>query len=323
MLGKWRLYTRHYALINKEIVFPHNLKRLFKNTTYKYSMLWELLKHMKYVNFEELLRVSSYNPSIEFLIKMKLYNLALEADKITQGGNFEKRFGVSKELYPFMKKHNLTYSELEILQLYQKPNIKVIKRLLNTYHTYQLENLCQYTTIDKLLEYEKIQNKKIDLYLYADYLENAKLLGFDLKNKKYLFPEDLKTAHDKSVKQVEKYKNKILTEAVLKRYEELSKNIYKTKQYIIIPPKSKEEFISEANQQNNCVYTNYYEKYAKGISDIYFMRDLSKLDKSLVTVEVRNGKIVQSRAKYNSSPNKQELDFLESWENKVLKEGVA
>jgi len=323
MHGKWRLHTRYYSVVNKEIVFPHNLKQLFKGTSYQYCMLWELLKHCEYVDFEKLLENARYYPSMEFLIKLKLYNLALTANAINTTGNFERRFGVSKDLYPFMKKHNITFEQLEILRLYKKPDIRVLNHLLREYRSYLLETLCEYTTIDKLLQYEKIVGHTIDLHMYVDYLENAKLLGFDLKSKKYLFPENLNEEHDKLVLQVQKYRNRIFTEAILRRYNELSKNIYKSKKFIIIPPKTEDEFISEATQQRNCVYTNYYQKHAKGTSDIYFMRMLKDINKSLVTVEVRNNKIVQSRIKGNQEPNKEELKFLKKWEENVLNKGVA
>ena len=139
MLGKWRLYTRHYSLVDREIVFPHNLKTLFKGTQYQYCMIWELVKHVGYVDFERLLNDAKYYPSIEFLTKLKLYNLALVSNMINGTGNFEHRFGVSKELYPFMKKHNLTYEQLEILRLYKKPNIKILNHLLKHYRKYLLE----------------------------------------------------------------------------------------------------------------------------------------------------------------------------------------
>ena len=323
MLGKWRLYTRHYSLVDREIVFPHNLKTLFKGTQYQYCMIWELVKHVGYVDFERLLNDAKYYPSIEFLTKLKLYNLALVSNMINGTGNFEHRFGVSKELYPFMKKHNLIKEQLEILRLYKNPNIKILNHLLKHYRKYLLEELCKYTSIDRLLQYEKMKGKIIDLNMYVDYLENAKLLGYDLKNKKYLFPENLKESHDKLVIQVQKYRNQIFNKALLRRYKELSKNIYKSEKYIIIPPKTKKDFISEASQQGNCVYSNYFEKHAHGTSDIYFMRSIDNLDKSLVTVEVRNNKVVQSRIKGNQNPRKEELDFLQDWEKNILQKNIA
>ena len=44
-----------------------------------------------------------------------------------------------------------------------------------------------------------------------------------------------------------------------------------------------------------------------------------KIKKSLVTVEVKNNKVIQSRIKNNDDPNKNQLAFLNEWEQKVLK----
>lgn len=312
-------------MINGSLVFPNNLKDLLKGTMYQYSYIWDLIKHTSpnYINFELLLYNSLRYKSMEFLIKLKLYNLALQANCIKNGKNFEERFGVSKDFYPFMRKYNITPKELEILRLYKKPNMRVIRHIVNNYNTYNIENLCQFTTIDRLIEYEKIMKKQIDIYTYVDYLENAKLLGYDLKSRRYLFPKDLKKEHDDLVKIVTKLKRASYDEAVARRYEELSKNIFKTKHYIIIPPKTRKEFISEASQQGNCVYTNYYEKYASGKCDIYFMRRVNSVNKSLVTVEVRNNKVVQSLIKGNEMPDKSELEFLKLWEQEILNNNVA
>lgn len=52
------------------------------------------------------------------------------------------------------------------------------------------------------------------------------------------------------------------------------------------------------------------------------MRNVKKQKKSLVTVEVRNDNVVQSRIKYNGRPDEQQKKFLQLWEQNVLK-GVA
>ena len=41
-------------------------------------------------------------------------------------------------------------------------------------------------------------------------------------------------------------------------------------------------------------------------------------EKSLVTVEVRNNKVVQQRIKNNFETNKEQQNFLKLWERKVL-----
>lgn len=149
----------------------------------------------------------------------------------------------------------------------------------------------------------------------------AKLLGFDLKNNKYAFPKNLKKEHDRLEKEYKIHNENIINTAIIKRNTILSVNTYKDKQFIIFPVPTLKALLEESKQQNNCVRT-YAEKYANGESDIYLMRNIKAKNKSLVTVEVKNNKVIQSRAKYNNSPTDTQIKFLEEWEQNILK-GVA
>ncbi len=91
------------------------------------------------------------------------------------------------------------------------------------------------------------------------------------------------------------------------------------KKFIIFPATSVGDLVDESQQQHNCV-RNYVERYAKGSCDIYFMREVTNTQKSLVTVEVMDNKIVQKRIKRNDPTNKEQNEFLELWENAVLKQ---
>lgn len=84
--------------------------------------------------------------------------------------------------------------------------------------------------------------------------------------------------------------------------------------------KSQKELTNESKQQNNCVKT-YAERIAKGKCDIYFMRLISNVNKSLVTIEVKNNKVVQKRTKNNCDATLEQNIFIEKWERKILNNG--
>src|SRR5699024_920486 len=130
---KWREYTRNYSLINCSIVFPNNIKTLLKNTEFKYSCIWDIAKNCTYIDLPKLIKnKENYAINrIERLAKMKLYNLALCAEEFSCSGSFQTIFGVSKDYYPFMKKYNITYTQLEILRLLQEKDMKKIRYLEN------------------------------------------------------------------------------------------------------------------------------------------------------------------------------------------------
>ena len=321
---KWREYTRNYSIIDYSIVFPNNIKRLLKKTEFKYSCIWDIVKHSTYIDLLELVKnKEDYAINrIERLAKMKLYNLALCAEKFSCSGSFQTIFGISKDYYPFMKKYNITYTQLEILRLLQEKDIKKIRYLENFTgyggSTTDLEEISKYISLNRFIKYSKMHHRKVKTYLYRDYLRFAKLLGFDLKNNKYVFPKNLREAHDQLENQYEVQCDEIMRKAIRKRGKELSINIFKNNKFIILPAFTLKALQDESKQQNNCVRT-YAERYAEGECDIYFLRNAKNIKSSLVTVEVKNNKVVQSRIKNNDDPNETQLAFLNEWEQKVLK----
>lgn len=317
---KWRQYTRNYSLIDYAIVFPNNIKKLLKNTEYKYSCIWEIAKHCTYIDLLKLIKNKDEIPKVELLSKMKLYNLALESSKFKSNGSFHEVFGVPKDYYPFMRRNNVTYMQLEILRLLKETNIGKIRYLakFTTYGSiYDLEEVSKYISLNRFIRYAKMHHGNVKMYLYKDYLRFAKLLGFDLKNNRYAFPKNLKEEHDKLEKQYKIQSTEFMKKAIIKRGKELSSNTYQTKNFIILPARTLKDLLDESKQQNNCVRT-YAEDYAAGTCDIYFMRNVNEQKKSLVTVEVKNNQVVQSRIKNNKDPNESQKKFLEKWEHNVL-----
>lgn len=319
---KWRLYTRNYSLIDYSIVFPNNIKELLKNTEYKYSQIWDIAKHCSYIDLPLLITNKSELPRLELLTKMKLYNLALRAGEFRMKGTFKELFGVSKDYYPFMKRNNITYTQLRLLQLLKEKDIKKIRYLekFTGYNgnIYNLEEISKYISLSCFIKYAKMHHSNVEMDIYKDYLRFAYYLGLNLKNNKYAFPINLKEKHDELQKQYKIHSQKLINEAILKRAKILETKIYKDKKFIILPAKSIEDLVDESKQQSNCVRT-YAEKYAEGSCDIYFMRDIKEQSKSLVTVEVIDNRVVQSRTKYNHDPNDKQLKFLKIWEENVLK----
>ena len=314
--GEWRAYDGYwYESMPQGYLYIDNLKQVLKDTIYENSRLWEYAKKYKNDNIDlrSLLSVAKYD-SFETLIEMKLYRLAEDARQFVCKGSFKKIFGVDKTYYDFMKKNNISYEELKLLQKYTTKDIRRL-RFLERYE-YVIDEIKEYTTIDNFINY--FRKKKLrDAHLYRDYLKFAKELGLDLKNKRYLFPDRLKTMHDKYEKQIKIIKQEKMIKDIENRVKILSGNIFKNKEFIIFPAASVDALIDESKQQNNCVRT-YTERYAEGECDIYFMRKIDKPSISLVTVEVKNNKVVQKRTKNNNKTNKKQDKFLETWQEKVL-----
>jgi len=313
-IKKWRqYYSGNQSLPADGKVFHNNLQVLFENTQYKYSQLWTLAR--KEENIDIVYYLNNNLPSTELLIKMGLYKLALYPKIFNRQGCFKKRFGIDKSYYNFMKKYNIDVNELDILKLYKKKEIEGIK-YLKKFRIEHLTRIAKYTTLEKFIKFVKTKNN-FDMQIYFDYIGFLEDLELNINNKKYLFPDDIKKEHDKYQKQVETRKDEITKRNIEKRYKQLEKNIFSNGNYSIFPAKSIGELEDESKQQKNCVRT-YANQYSKGECDLYFMRTKEHPEKSLVTVEVKEHKVVQSRIKHNEPVNRNQRNFLEKWEKEVL-----
>lgn len=279
-------------------------------------MIWDLVDKREYIKLDELFGIARRSNKLELLVKAKLYNLAFDADKFRNNGNFERIFGVPKTFYKFMRRNNITYEQLERLQLLKKEDIKSV-RYLTKFNINDLQAISKYINIYKFIKYAKMKRSKVQTYLYKDYLKFASFLGFDLKNSKYLYPKNLKEQHDILEEQYEIANEQIIDEKIKKRGKVLQMNTYKNKNFFVTPAPDYKSLIDESKQQHHCVRT-YAENYAEGECDIYFMRNIKTPNKSLVTIEVKGNKIVQSRGKNNYSPKEEEREFLDKWQEKVL-----
>lgn len=100
------------------------------------------------------------------------------------------------------------------------------------------------------------------------------------------------------------------------RANALADKSYSDDVYLIRPVASVSEMVEESERQHNCLAT-YVGKVAAGETDIWLMRRASDPDKSLVTVEVRDGAIRQAFRACNEVPSGKELRWLSEWCGRV------
>lgn len=186
------------------------------------------------------------------------------------------------------------------------------------YHQEQLELLHKHRSYHKIVKY--FQQQKIDVFRdYNDYLILLDRLNINKDNENTLFPSNFKVAHDSAVqmlqqKEDEERKAKLdrklnKLNKLLKKYKK--KYTYSSKGLIIRPLVSVDEIYNEAQQQNNCVYTNYCEKYLEGKTILLVVRKKSEPDKSYCTVEISlNDELIQCRAKNNASAPAEVKEFM-------------
>lgn len=324
-IRRWRIFTGMYGLRQYyKGIYLDNIEEKLKGTIYQYAPIKEAIKYLgnNNIDFLKLLEKAKY-PSFELLMKAGLYKLALDCpEEFNEKGSFEKRFGVNKKYFKFMKKHNISKDELLVLKLLDEPNIRKIRRLLkisgNWVH--DLEKVSEYVRLEKIEEYYRKQ-KGFIMHNYLDYIRNMEKLGVPL-TKKVLLPDNFQEAHNVSIDKVNIVENKELNKKMQKRSKVLEKNIYSNNEFFIRPAKNLKDMRDEAQQQDNCVYKNYSEDYANGETDIYFLRKVDEPNKSLVTVEVLKKKIRQKYQKKNRLVTKQQNEFLKIWEKDVIQKAA-
>lgn len=287
----------------KLYLYTDNLNEL-KNTIYKYSHIWECTNYLK-TNQVDTLMLTYFPiryPQFEYLIKLKLYELAFTVPYIFEKKNtFKEIFKVEKKYLKLMQEINIKYNELEALRLCNSNDISLIK-FTSEYLDILLE-LKEIINIDyiKLKKYfDKNNYEFYNVLEYRDYIKFAYELGLNLKDNNILYPKNLKEEHDKLYLLITTKNNPELNNRIKAISNTLQVNKYEDDKYIIFPANSIESMIDESTQMSNCVRT-YIDDYSDGKCQIYFMRYKNSKEKSLVTIEVKNKKVVQARMRFNEN----------------------
>lgn len=291
---------------------------ILKDTIYKYTNIWDAKDFLRDFDFRilNLTYIPLRFKQFEYLIKYKLYNLAFTASHLLNEKTFKERFGVEKEFLFYMQNINIDYYELLGLQLTKCRNRFLIGCVGNSYEfakeLFELVSL-NMNEFAKFLERFAINR----IPEYYDYINMAIEMGYDLSNKKVLYPDNFMQEHDRLYIQYGVLSNPEIVNNISTISNVSKFNIYEDEKYIIFPADTIESMIDEGSQQHNCLRT-YISSYSDNLCQIYFMRLKKEKTKSFVTIEVRNNRIVQARAKFNDEPSKEIMNILKKWEKTLL-----
>ena len=332
----WSEYKGHKYLTDP--TYPYNKKRIIKGTIMEYAPIKEFMSKFSYYryNFLDVLELAAYG-SFELLWNMKLYNLCFYSKALNKNGSFYKRFRVPKSFLKFMQDNNVSYKELMLLQLFQKANKMLLQEYRNTNINYLrflvknnvlddilkagielnynnmnlIKEISKEVPLKKLVKYQKGLN---NLNIYKDYLDMAKKLSYHYKSAKDLFPRNLISRHDKMQKKIAIEEDMDTQFKAYLRYLDLSKYTYENDKYIIFPAPSIDDLKDEGTQQGNCVGYMYLNPYIENKTEIYFIRNLSEVTKSFITLEFKNGRVVQKELPHHSRNfTDEQIAFIDKW----------
>lgn len=332
------------------VLYQRNLSDTLKDTPWAYSQLEAFSGIASFSGVATFLSAYIKRPKIEHLIKMKLYRLvsgiiyggysysALQAINFN-GENMRAILGIDRPYFPLLRELNPSIDQLhlirQLLQADHKPSTEQIKWFIASKisNADAAKELLAHMSVHKLQRYVEQQFapedeaalKRVDYYKmntlitdYHDYLCMCKELQYDVKNSFILFPRELKAAHDSVAKTLKDKRTAEHEKAVAGSFDEWQKRYqYQSKELMMIPPHSAKEIVDEGAALHHCVRL-YVKNVAEKKSVILFVRSVDEPDKSLCTVEVKDGQVTQARGFDNEEPPAQITAFIEQWKQRVL-----
>ena len=156
---------------------------------------------------------------------------------------------------------------------------------------------------------------------YSDYLDQCRRLGLNVSHKEVAVPQDLRDLHRQYSEELTRQANEKKAKKQAERAKKLAKDLPKLKRkytyacsgLFIRPAEGPEDLLKEGCAQHNCVYSCYTEKYLDRKTDILFVRKQSDPDQSYVTVEFKNGAVIQCRADHNRPAPPDVQEFMQAW----------
>lgn len=312
----------------KETPYQYSMYRKYKDHSEDSLRYFELLskyprvEDLTKLGFQEVIRTKLCNGQTHNVInwrgKTVFKMLRINKAELKELMNFEgRKSAYFLKLYQLnsKQKNKLSLDELKHLEMQTEDNPDRLQEILN------------YTTLYKAGKYikkqEEIYIKKFYrgflgvVYDWKDYIKDCKKLKMDIKKDSVLFPKDLYTAHQNTIKQIKYQEDKALDEKMNKREEEINKKYYfEDKDYIIRAVKSTKEIIDEGKALYHCV-GGYAGSHAEGNTNILVIREKKNIDKPYYTIEIKNNRVAQVRGLRNCDPGKKLNKFIDKF--KVLK----
>lgn len=308
---------------HQAVLYEKNLDEALKETIWEYSAIKEFATHKKGFGFSVYSFLENYKeyPSIEYLVKLKLYKLTNESlsywrigrDINLKGRSLEEVLNINKSQLAIAQRVNAGVSELNVIREAAKANLNLTdEQILFIAENLRIEEVIEmtdYTTVYKIIKHIKsytTKNRNIsDTFRdWRDYIKNCKILKYNLKNEFVLFPKNFTEAHDRAYKLVQENKNELFDKAIKDLSNEIGELYnWQYKNYLVIVPRSAEEIIKEGQTLHHCVGT-YVERVAKGKTIVLFLRKKEKPSEPYYTIEIQNGEVRQCRGKYNDSMTK-------------------
>ena len=169
-------------------------------------------------------------------------------------------------------------------------------------YNYQPKALLRY--IDDLITYEAC-----NLNIIREVLDYATMMS-KISPKFDKYPRHFLTTHAIACRNYNRLKQQFQEDQFVARIDTTLED--KIDRYVFIYPKSIQDIKDEAVQQNNCV-ASYISRVISGDCHVMFMRYAATPNDSLVTLEIRDGYIVQAKQRFNDPITKEQQEAIDKW----------
>lgn len=309
---KWRVtqrgcsWARDVRLTGK--IIGSSKKKNISKTKYKYACL---LEASKIWDLRQYIEVYEIFPEIEIILKMGMkeyFKNLMRFMEIRDVENVRKFLKENKRFYKIWSKVNPKSAEMQMMVDLDTYDYKFAQDALTVRYR-KRQNI--YASDRKVVNYLKKQGQ--DFSFWLDYVDFIQRLGISL-DKNRLFPKDLKTEHDKMSKNLKILNDEAYEDDIAEFEEMLRPYNLENKRYLIRCAKTIDELKDESNQMNHCV-RNYIPKIAHHKSAVFFLREQSEKEKSLVTIEIDpvDKVLLQARRKDNAEPTSEQMFFINEW----------
>lgn len=192
------------------------------------------------------------------------------------------------------------FLDISHYRLHEQQYLELIEK-----QKYERERLIKYLTED-IDFYQGISKPQEGLQLLYDYICICKEMDVPFLR----YPTSLKKSHDVATRN---YQIK-LDEIAVKKFEDAVKEEeYQNLQmpvlgdYTILAPKEPDDVKEEGTKLHHCV-ASYISRIADKQTKILFMRHKQTPEKSLLTLEVRDGRLLQCKGLLNRAPSNKERE---------------
>jgi len=162
----------------------------------------------------------------------------------------------------------------------------------------------------KIAEY--VRREGLSFFKTLTELQDYNSMSQKMTTKYQKYPKYLLSTHQITVRNYNAFREEYEEEAFLRSVDHSLS--HKGTTYTVLTAKSSQDVKDEGANQHHCV-ASYVSSIINGSTQIVFMRLNKKLDKSLLTIEVKENKIIQVKGSYNRGAMEDELKFIHTYAN--------